>query len=157
ERLAGGATTEAADIWAVGVMLWEALAGRHPFWRSSLLETARAIEAGAPSLSSMRPDLPRQLVAAVDRALDLDPARRPTAAALAGRLRATGRVRRKRRGRGRALAVPAVVPRFVPALLAAAFAGWTAWALPFYPVGWAPALGGVAGAAALVRPRIGLA
>ena len=48
ERLAGGAATAAADIWAVGVMLWEALAGRHPFWRSSLLETARAIEGARP-------------------------------------------------------------------------------------------------------------
>jgi len=157
ERLAGHATTEAADIWAVGVMLWEALAGRHPFWRSSLLETARAIEAGAPPLSSVRQDLPRQLIAAVDRALALDPERRPTAAALAGRLRATGGVRRRTRGRGHALAVPAIVPRLVPVLLAAMFAGWTAWALPFFPVGWAPALGTVAGAAAFVRPRLGLA
>ena len=67
ERLAGGLTTEAADVWAVGLMLWEALAGRHPFWRSSLLETARAIESGAPRLESMRPDLPKPLLAAVDR------------------------------------------------------------------------------------------
>ena len=36
ERLAGKLTTEAADVWAVGLMLWEALAGRHPFWRSSI-------------------------------------------------------------------------------------------------------------------------
>src|SRR5438552_1697454 len=57
ERLAGALTTEAADVWAVGLMLWEALAGRHPFWRSSLLETARAIEAGAPRLETVPPDL----------------------------------------------------------------------------------------------------
>src|SRR3989440_11753207 len=97
ERLAGGLTTEAADVWAVGLMLWEALAGRHPFWRSSLLETARAIESGAPRLESMRPDLPRPPLAAVDRALDLDPARRPDAAALAG---APPFSRRKRRRPG---------------------------------------------------------
>ena len=29
--------------WAIGVLLWEALAGRHPFWRGSMLETARAL------------------------------------------------------------------------------------------------------------------
>ena len=46
ERLAGDEATEAADIWAVGVMLWESLAGRHPFWQSSMLDTARAIEQG---------------------------------------------------------------------------------------------------------------
>ena len=79
ERLAGAETTEAADVWAVGVMLWEALAGRHPFWRSSLLDTARAIESGAPALESLRPDLPRPLLSAVGRALDLDPGRRLTA------------------------------------------------------------------------------
>ena len=89
ERLAGAPTTEAADVWAVGVMLWEALAGRHPFWRSSLLETARAIEEGAPRLESMRPDLPKPLLTAVGRALDLDPARRPDAASLAA-IRTTG-------------------------------------------------------------------
>src|SRR5437868_6236474 len=83
ERLGGEPATPAADVWAVGVLLWEALAGRHPFWQSSLLETARAIEAGAQPLASMRPDLPRPLLAAVDRALDLDPARRPDAAVLA--------------------------------------------------------------------------
>ena len=26
------------DVWAVGVLLWEALAGRHPFWAASLLD-----------------------------------------------------------------------------------------------------------------------
>src|SRR2546422_39821 len=59
ERLAGALTTEAADVWAVGLMLWEALAGRHPFWRGSLLETARAIEAGGPRLEAVRPHPPK--------------------------------------------------------------------------------------------------
>src|SRR4029079_2446327 len=68
ERLAGALTTEAADIWAVGVMLWEALAGRHPFWRSSLLETARAIEDGPPPLESVRPDLAKPPRGAGNRA-----------------------------------------------------------------------------------------
>ena len=158
ERLAGAETTEAADIWAVGVMLWEALAGRHPFWRSSLLETARAIEQGPPPLESMRPDLPRPLLTAIGRALDLDPARRPDAAALAGALRLVDRKRRRgRNGRGQTLAVPAVVPRLVPAALALVFALWTSWALPFYPSGWSFALAALAAGAAFARPRLGLA
>jgi hypothetical protein len=157
ERLAGGITTEAADIWAVGVMLWEALAGRHPFWRSSLLETARAIEAGAPRLETMRPDLPRPLLAAVDRALDLDRARRPDAAALAGALRISGGRRRRRRGSGRTFVVPAAVPRLAPALAAALVAGWGAWAIPFYPRGWPFGLALLAAAGTLWRPRVGLA
>src|SRR2546423_7851767 len=157
ERLAGGITTEAADIWAVGVMLWEALAGRHPFWRSSLLETARAIEAGAPRLETMRPDLPRPLLAAVDRALDLDRARRPAAAALAGALRISGAKRRRRRGGRRTFAVPAAVPRLAPALAAAVVAGWCAWAIPFYPRGWPLGLAAVAAGATVFRPQLGLA
>ena len=159
ERLAGEITTEAADVWAVGVMLWEALAGRHPFWQSSLLETARAIEAGAPPLESMRPDLPRPLLNAVDRALDLDPARRPGAAALAAALQLAGRKRRRGRARGSGSAqlVPAVAPKLIPAVFAAAVAGWTAWAIPFYPSGWPIGLAALAAAATLLHVRIGLA
>src|SRR5438067_753287 len=87
ERLAGDVSGPAGDVWAVGVVLWEALAGVHPFWTSSPLETARAIERGAPSLADARPDLPRSLTATVDHALALDPARRPPAARLAHALR----------------------------------------------------------------------
>src|SRR5437762_7644843 len=157
ERLAGGLTTEAADVWAVGLMLWEALAGRHPFWRSSLLETARAIESGAPRLESMRPDLHKPLLAAVDRALDLDPARRPTAAGLADTLRLAGRKRRRRKTGGQTLAVPAVVARIVPAAFAAAVAGWTSWAVPFFPAGWPFGLAALAAGGSLVDARLGLA
>jgi len=157
ERLAGSETTEAADIWAVGVMLWEALAGRHPFWRSSLLETARAIEEGAPPLETQRPDLPKPLLQAIGRALDLNPARRPDAASLAASLRLAGRKRRGRKRRGDALAVPAVVPRLLPAAFAAVFVLWTTLALPFYPAGWPFGLAALAGAAAFVHPRLGLA
>jgi hypothetical protein len=157
ERLAGALTTEAADIWAVGVMLWEALAGRHPFWRSSLLETARAIEAGAPRLETMRPDLPKPLLAAVNRALDLDPSRRPGAAALAQTLRLTGRKRRGGGKRGQSLTIPAVPPQVLPAALAALVAGWAAWSLPFYPAGWSLGLGALAAAVTLASTRAGLA
>jgi eukaryotic-like serine/threonine-protein kinase len=157
ERLAGADTTEAADIWAVGVMLWEALAGRHPFWRSSLLETARAIEDGAPPLESLRPDLPKPLLHAIARALDVNPARRPDAASLAGSLRLAGRKRRGRKGTGRTLAVPAVVPRLVPVGLAAVFTLWTSLALPFYPTGWPFALAALAAGVTFLHPRLGLA
>jgi len=157
ERLAGKTSTAAADVWAVGVMLWEALAGRHPFWQTSLLETARAIEGGAEPLSTMRPDLPKPLLAAVGRALELDPARRPSAADLVDALRAAGRKRRSStRGRS-TIAVPSVALRAASCALAAAAAGWTAWAVPFFPRGWPFLLAALAAGATFVRPRLGLA
>jgi hypothetical protein len=139
-------------------MLLEALSGRHPFWRSSLLETARAIESGAPLLETARPDLPKPLLAVVNRALDLDPARRPSAAALAGSLRLARRKRRRSSGgRGRTVALPKVAPQIVPAAFAAAVAGWSAWALPFFPSGWPLGLAALAAGAACVNARLGLA
>src|SRR5437868_7675735 len=156
ERLRGQPATPAADVWAVGVLLWESLAGRHPFWESSLLETARAIEAGAPPLATVRPDLPRELQRSVDRALDLDPGRRPSAAALAQALQVGGKRRRRHRRRDRVLVPPAALLRFAPALLAGVFTAWTAFALPFYPAGWPIALAVLAAATSFFRPRIGL-
>src|SRR5262249_52308591 len=140
-----------------GVLVWESLAGRHPFWESSLLETAKAIEAGAPPLATVRPDLPRPLLSAVDRALDLDPSRRPSAAALAQALQVGAKRGRRHRRRDRVLVPPVAVRRVAPALLAGVFAAWTAFALPFYPSGWPIALAALAAVTSFFRPRIGLA
>jgi len=49
------------------------------------------------------------------------------------------------------------VVRGASAALAALFAAWTAWTLPFYPTGWPVGLTLLAGVAAFLRPRIGLA
>ena len=159
ERLAGDEASEAADVWAVGVMLWESLSGRHPFWQASMLDTARAIELGAPSLADLRPDLPKALIGVVDRALALSPARRPSALYLATALRgATKPVRRvKRPPRGGSIALPREATRFGAAALAAAFAAWTVAELPFYPHGAAPVLALAAAALTAFRPRLGLA
>jgi serine/threonine-protein kinase len=159
ERLvAGEQGSWAGDVWAVGVMLWEALAGEHPFWRPSVLECARAVEAGAPPLASVRPDLPKPLLAAADSALSLDPARRPTAAKLATALRESTR-RRERVHRPR-LELPAVswqrADRAAPASLAAIATAATTAALPFFPTGWPVLLAGVAAATTALRPRAGL-
>jgi hypothetical protein len=163
ERLAGEEATPASDVWAVGVLLWEALAGGHPFWKSSLLDAAKAIQAGAPPLATVRPDLPRPLAAAVDRALALDPNGRPTAAELADVLRGAARPRHKETRRR---TVPQQVrdglvglqpERWAGAALAGLTAGLGAASLPFYPAGWAYGIGASATAAAAVRPRVGLA
>jgi hypothetical protein len=144
-------------------MLWESLAGRHPLWHTSMLDTARAIEEGAPSLAVLRPDLPKGLIQLVDRALTLDPAKRPTAADVAAGLRgAYAEHRRTRKTKGprlptaTSLAVPQV-ERVAAPLLAAAFAGFATAQLPFFPHGGAVALALVAAFATAVQPRLGLA
>jgi serine/threonine-protein kinase len=157
ERLAGQPATAAADVWAVGVMLWEALGGRHPFWRGSMLETARAIESGARPLGDVRPGLPKRLLRLVDRALALDPAKRPSARELAEELRGLAGAATHSRRTSVSLATPPDAGRFAGAALAGAFAGWTAAALPFFPSGWAVGLGLAAAALTVVRERAGLA
>ena len=156
ERLRGDESGAPADVWAVGVLLWEALAGWHPFWKGSLLDTARRIEGGAISLAKARPDLPRPLIALVDRALSVEPGRRPSAEKLGAALRATGH-RRERRTRTLPRLSPPALGRFAPAAAAGLFAGAGAGALPFYPSGWALGLAALAAGSTLFRERAGLA
>jgi hypothetical protein len=156
ERLRGQESGAPADVWAVGVLLWEALAGWHPFWKGSLLDTARRIESGAVSLARARPDLPRPLIALVDRALSVEPAKRPSAARLAIALRAT-RHRRERQARPLPRISLPPLGRFAPAAAAALFAGATASAMAFYPSGWPLGLAAVTAALTLARERAGLA
>jgi serine/threonine-protein kinase len=158
ERLAGDEASHAADVWAVGVLLWEALVGYHPFWSSSPVETARRIEAGAPPLDTIRPDLPRALLDAIDLSLEVDPERRPLALELAHRLRDALASRRRAAGR-RALPnlhLPAP-QRLVAGTSAALFTAATAALLPFYPAGWGWGLAAGAAVLAALRPRLGLA
>src|SRR3954464_790380 len=98
ERLQGLPASTAADVWAVGVVLWEALAGEHPFWGGDLSETSRSIQQGAPSLATLRPDLPTHVFDTVDSALGASPQRRPAAERLAAELRNLPRQRRKSGG-----------------------------------------------------------
>jgi Protein kinase domain len=165
ERLAGAEATPESDVWAVGVLLWESLAGRHPFWGVPLQEVARAIESGAPPLASERRDLPRRLVSAVDGALALDPGSRPRASAFAADLRAAFRPAPARDARGRrAATIPmrlpkplAVAAHILPVALAAVTALLGATLLPFWPGALVAAIVLGAGLAAWLDPRIGLA
>jgi hypothetical protein len=159
ERLRGEQAGPAADVWAVGVLLWEALAGQHPFWGGSLLETAKRIDGGAPPLATVRPDLGRAVAECVDRALSLDPARRPSAATLAARLRqAAARTRAPRtRGTRPRLRPGPALRRTAPAVAAVLFAAWSASALTFFPAGWALGIAAVAGALTALNQRAGLA
>ncbi|HEY6030857.1 MAG TPA: serine/threonine-protein kinase, partial [Gaiellaceae bacterium] len=83
ERLSGEPARPAADVWAVGVMLWESLTGQHPFWDGSPLEVQKAILAGARPLEELRPDLPEPVLDVVASALLHNPSHRPAADSLA--------------------------------------------------------------------------
>jgi hypothetical protein len=171
ERLLGKPATEAADVWAVGIMLWEALAGRHPFRDGGVKQTSRRIQAGAPPLEDVRPDLAPALCSALGSSLALNPARRPAAGALAEELRALMRPQPTRRRRGRVgrsprpsnkllqgrLEAARVAERCLPAAGCALAAGWVAARLPFYPAGWSLGLAAAAAGLGVAAPRAGLA
>ncbi len=157
ERLRGEEACAASDIWAVGVLLWEALAGKHPFWGVPLPQMAGTIEAGCPPLQPERPDLPKRLVGAISHALAQDPARRPPAAALAKELRSALAGGRRSTNVESVYQTQSLVRRLAPAGLAGAAALLGATALPFYPTGWAPALAAATAIIAFRAPRAGLA
>ena len=164
ERLAGADATPESDVWAVGVLLWEALAGRHPFWGVPLQEVTRAIEAGAPPLARERRDLPRKLVRAVDSALSLDPGTRPRASSFAADLRSSLLAPAPREARRPASAPPLEVPapvaiatRMAPVALAAVTALVGATLLPFWPGLLVAAIVTGAALGAWLDPRLGAA
>jgi non-specific serine/threonine protein kinase/serine/threonine-protein kinase len=77
ERLDGASATAQSDLWSLGVVLYEALAGHKPFVGDDALSVAYAIKhADPPSLVALRPDVPTDLALAVTRAMERDPARR---------------------------------------------------------------------------------
>jgi serine/threonine protein kinase len=77
EQVTGHPATPRSDLYAVGVVLYEMLAGTPPFVGETPIATALAHQREAlPSLASRRPGLDPRLVAAVERALEKDPAHR---------------------------------------------------------------------------------
>ena len=157
ERLRGEEACSASDVWAVGILLWEALAAKHPFWGVPLQQMAGTIESGCPPLVTERPDLPKRLLSAISHALAQEPTKRPPAAALAKELRAALAGGKRAKKAERVARPHELIPRLAPAGIAGGTALAGATALPFFPLGWAPALAAATAFAAYRAPRAGLA
>ena len=88
EQLVGGPSDARADLFALGIVLYELAAGRRPFEGATLPEVSGAIlHKAPPPLAGVRADVPSDLGHLVARCLAKDPRERfPTALDLASEL-----------------------------------------------------------------------
>ncbi|WP_156686918.1 serine/threonine-protein kinase [Mycobacterium sp. Marseille-P9652] len=111
QRLAGAPASVADDLYAVGVVGYEALAGHRPFPQDNMAALASAIFHGRPiPLGHLRPDVDPALVGVIERAMAPD----------AG-LRFTGAGEMLAALRGRGFAHPVGPPVAAPPRLATKF------------------------------------
>jgi eukaryotic-like serine/threonine-protein kinase len=89
EQARGEPAEPASDLYALGVVAYQLMAGRLPYEAASLTDLARLQQTSPPPrLDELEPDVPPALAAAALRALSADPtARYPDAAAMEDALR----------------------------------------------------------------------
>lgn len=89
EQVAGAPLDPRSDLFSLGVLLYEFVAGASPFAIGDHTQTMRRVlHHHPPSLAGAHPDVPVALAALIDHLLDKDPARRPQSAReVAARLR----------------------------------------------------------------------
>lgn len=119
ELFGGAPATPAADLYAIGVLLFRLTTGRYPVEATTVAALTDKLARGdIERLRDARPDLPMTFVRAVDRALSADPAQRfATAGAMEAALAASLEVAAPRVRRLVALAAAAAA-----VILAAVFA-----------------------------------
>ena len=84
DRALGKPATAADDVYAVGVLGYEALTARRPFLQDNIAALAQAIlHEQPPPIAVLRPDVDPALAAVIERAMARDPAMRfPSARAM---------------------------------------------------------------------------
>jgi hypothetical protein len=89
EALAGSTPEPSFDLWSLSLVLYEALAGRHPLGGESVADVVRRTRHDPiPDVRDLRSDCPAAVAAFLNDALSRVPSRRPaTAAELRTRLR----------------------------------------------------------------------
>jgi serine/threonine-protein kinase len=166
EQAQGKRVQPASDVYSAGMVLYELLAGVHPLRGDTPAETLGNVAAARlPSLATLRPDLPGDLVTLIDAACAPRPAERPTPTYLSdalddllhsGRLQSRGLRSAQRivRPLGRAAEV---VERAGGAALAAVTGAVVLGSLPAYPQSWTLPLVALSAAVWAVVPEAGLA
>ncbi len=95
EQATGPELTPASDVYALGLLLWECLAGEPPLKADAAVATlVKRQSSRSPWLRSRRPDAPSWLARLLAARLDPQPRRRPSAAEVERAL-ASGQVRRR--------------------------------------------------------------
>ena len=121
EQALGRPATPRSDLYALGVVAYEALTGRRPFDADTVVATAVAQVHDAPE--PLPDDIPPQVADQVLKAMAKDPADRPVSAAAFGTALGAGLnsairqawVEKPARGRRKSAAVPAAQPTAVMA------------------------------------------
>jgi serine/threonine-protein kinase len=81
EQICGGAANPSWDLWALAVVAYEMLAGKHPFAETNSVDWIAAVARETSiRLTGGQPEFPSSLDSVFARAFSLDPAERPSGA-----------------------------------------------------------------------------
>jgi serine/threonine protein kinase len=78
EALAGSPPDPGHDLWSLAVVLYEAIAGVHPWLAGSRVGRVLTVPGPVPAIESVEPDCPKGISKMFERALSPDVRRRPT-------------------------------------------------------------------------------